>query len=107
MRAVSNEKAPEIIRATIFRRRDFATKRFASGFSLVKMLTRPGLAGLGAFETFIDLAGFVVFATLEGFFALATFCSRLAEIGVTEAGAFGKPFAALFFAGPGRFNLVL
>jgi hypothetical protein len=110
MSAISSPNEPEMIRATILRRRDLATNRLASGFSLVKKPTRPGLTARGAFETFDTfdtLAGFVDLAILETFAGLAAFCSRLAEMGVTDAGAFGNPFAALFFAGPGRFNLVL
>lgn len=37
----------------------------------------------------------------------ADFAARLGASGVTTEGAFGKPFAVVFFAGPGRFKLLL
>jgi len=91
----------------ILRRLEAATNRLASGDKRVNRLTLPGLTGLTDFAVlagFEDLAGFDGFA---GFAGLAAFWSRLAEIGVTEAGDFGNPFAAFFLAGPGRFKLFL
>ena len=108
MRAINSPNEPEIIKATIFRCLDAATKRLASGDSLVKRPTLPARTGLWVrFVVFTaDLmrrAGFVGFKA----WLFATFCARLAASGVTEAGALGNPFVALFFTGPGRFNLLL
>ena len=107
MSATSNPNEPETISAVILRRLEAATKRFASGFNRVKSPTLPGftgLAGLRTFDCLSDFAGLVSLADLAG---LAAFCSRLDEIGVTEAGALGNPLVALFLAGPGRFKLLL
>ena len=107
MSAISTPNDPETISAVILRRLEAATNRLASGDNRVNRPTLPGLTGLTDFAVlagFEDLAGFDGFA---GFAGLAAFWSRLAEIGVTEAGDFGNPFAAFFLAGPGRFKLFL
>lgn len=104
MSAISNPKELETISAVILRRLEAATNRLASGDKRVKRLTLPGLTCLIDFAV---LACFEGLAGLEDLAGLAAFWSRLAEIGVTEAGALGNPFVALFFAGPGRFKLLL
>jgi hypothetical protein len=116
MSAISNPNDPDTISAVILRRLEAATNRLASGDKRVKRLTLPALTGFTAFAVladlevlagFKDLTGFAGLAGLAGFAGLAAFWSRLAEIGVTEAGDFGNPFAAFFLAGPGRFKLLL
>jgi hypothetical protein len=104
MSAISNPNELDTISAVILRRLDAATNRLASGDNRVKRPTLPGLTDFAGLADLKDLAGFDGFEGLAGF---AAFCSRLAEIGVTEAGAFGNPFAAFFLAGPGRFKLLL
>ena len=95
--------------ATIFRLRDAATNRFASGESLVKSPTRLR-------ATFCEALGASLTgrfgATLEirfetGLAAFLAAASRLGASGVTVAGVLGNALLPLFFAGPGRFNLVL
>lgn len=86
--------------AIILRWREAATKRLASGESLVNSPTLPGLATLPGLDT---LTGF----TCRLGRALVAFCSRLAASGVTDAGAAGSPLLPPFLAGPGRFNLLL
>jgi hypothetical protein len=110
----------EIVRAMIFRWRDAATKRLASGDSLVKSPTRLAFLTLlprlsvpirEILFTLPTALGSTDFAGRFGsdltFEAGARFCSRFAAIGVTEAGVFGKPLLPPLADGPGRFNLVL
>ena len=100
MSKISSPKEPVTESVTIFRLLLAETNRFASGESLVKSPTRAPLpVARGGFLTglAIDLG-----AVLE-----AAFAARLGAIGVTVEGALGRPFAAVFFAGPGRFNLAL
>jgi hypothetical protein len=104
MSAISNPNELDTISAVILRRLEAATNRFASGDKRVNRLTLPGLTWLTDFAVLADFDAFTVLAVLAG---LTAFWSRLAEIGVTEAGALGNPFVALFFAGPGRFKLLL
>lgn len=68
----------------------------------MKRPTRARFAALGVFNAALD-------DLLTAFAAglLAALAARLGARGVTVAGAFGKPFAAVFFAGPGRFKLFL
>ena len=84
----------------ILRLRVAETNRFASGDSLVKSPTRAGLAG------FVARLGRLGNRDLVAGFA-AAFAALLGASGVTVEGAFGSPFAAVFLAGPGRFNLFL
>lgn len=95
-------KEPATDKVTILRLLVADTNRFASGDSLVKRPTRAGLADLDRLDA-------VLGDRPEGFAACfeAAFAARLGAIGVTVEGAFGKPFAAVFLAGPGRFNLAL
>ncbi len=68
-------------------------------------MNRPTLArftGLAAFEGALDD---LPAALAEGL--VAALAALLGARGVTAEGAFGKPLAVDFFAGPGRFNLVL
>ncbi len=68
-------------------------------------MNRPTLArftGLAAFEGAFD--GLPA-ALAKGL--VAALAALLGARGVTAEGAFGKPLAADFFAGPGRFNLAL
>ena len=64
--------------------------------------TRASFGVLGAFRAALDDLP-VAFA----FGLAAALAARRGASGVTVEGAFGKPFAAVFFAGPGRFKLVL
>ena len=76
-------------------------------------MNRPTLArfsGLEAFEGALDdlpAAFSTGLATPLAAALLADLAARFGASGVTTEGAFGKPFAAVFFAGPGRFNLLL
>ena len=110
MSAISNPNELETISAVILRRLEAAANRFASGDKRVNRLTLPGFTCLTDFAVlagFEARTGFDAFTALAVLAGLAAFWSRLAEIGVTEAGALGNPFVALFFAGPGRFKLLL
>ena len=79
-----------------------ATNRLASGESLVKSPTRAFLAGLTVLEGCLDDLA----VTLTVGFA-AALAALLGASDVTVEGALGSPFAAVFLAGPGRFNLAL
>lgn len=84
--------------AMIFRLIEADTNRLASGDSLVNRPTRARWArGLAEAVLFAGFATDLV----------AVFAALLGASGVTVAGAFGSPFTAVFFAGPGRFNLAL
>jgi hypothetical protein len=97
---ISSPKEPTNESEMILRLRVADTNRFASGDSLVKSPTRAGFAG---FEARLGrLAGR---DWVTGF--AAALAARLGASGVTVEGAFGSPFAAVFLAGPGRFNLFL
>lgn len=67
------------------------------------MVKRPTRAGFAGFEA---RAGRLASRDWDTGFA-AAFAALLGASGVTEEGAFGSPFAAVFLAGPGRFNLFL
>jgi hypothetical protein len=98
----SRPKEPSTDKETILLLRDAATKRLASGDSLVNRPTRARLAGLDALEGAFD--------SLPDAFAdglLVTLAALLGARGVTVERAFGKPLAAVFLAGPGRFNSAL
>lgn len=84
----------------ILRLRVADTNRFASGDNLVKSPTRAGLASFVA--RLGRLAGRDVVTGCA-----AALAALLGASGVTVEGAFGSPFAAVFLAGPGRFNLFL
>jgi hypothetical protein len=103
-------KDPRTDRETILRLRDAATNRLASGESLVNRPTLARFSRLGAFEGALDDLPAAFSAGLTTPLAavlLADLAARFGASGVTAEGAFGKPFAAVFFAGPGRFNLLL
>ena len=71
----------------------------------MKSPMRPGLPG---FETLAGLVGRL--ALFFGAFVVvfeAALAALLGASGVTVEGALGRPFVAVFFAGPGRFNLAL
>jgi predicted ThiF/HesA family dinucleotide-utilizing enzyme len=87
-------KEPRTDRETILRLRDAAAR----------------FTGLAAFEGALDDLAAAFSSGLTTPLAavlLADLAARFGASGVTTEGAFGKPFAAVFFAGPGRFNLLL
>lgn len=86
----------------IFRLLVAETNRFASGDNFVKSPTRACLVGLTTLEGRLDDLAVTLAACLAP--ALA---ALLGASGVTVEGALGSPFAAVFLAGPGRFNLAL
>lgn len=102
MSIANKPKEPVTERAMILRLLVAETNRLASGESLVKSPTRAGSACLATLAGF----GCDLFAGFLGNFAAALASLRGAS-GVTVEGALGNPFAVLFLAGPGRFNLVL
>ena len=102
IRRKSSPKDPSTDRETILRLRDAATNRLASGESLVNSPTRACLAGLTVLEGCLDDLAVTLAAGLA-----AALAALLGASGVTVEGALGSPFAAVFLAGPGRFNLAL
>lgn len=98
----SKPNEPRIERLTILRLLEAATNRLASGESLVKS---PTLAGFAALSAFVGALDALPVALAKGL--AAALAALLGARGVTAEGAFGKPLAGDFLAGPGRFNLVL
>ena len=102
MSKISEPNEAKTESAIIFRLLLAETNRFASGDSLVKRPTRGCLAGL---VLLTDLPRLLTVGPAGNFEdALA---ALLGASGVTVEGAFGSPFAGVFFAGPGRFKLAL
>ncbi len=86
----------------IFRLLVAETKRLASGDSFVKRPTRACLVRVATLEGCLDDRAVTLGAGLA-----AALAALLGARGVTVEGAFGSPFAVVFLAGPGRFNLAL